>query len=499
MRQLDCQSVAPWFQAGILCALLFLPTEGLAQASGDYAPDGYTIQTIMTPDNVPFEIAGLAACDDSKVYAAIRMGDIWALENASPESSLNSPVWTKFADGLDEPAGLACGKDGSLLVAQKPELTRLVDTDEDGVADEYINLADGWEFHDNYHEYHFGPALDKAGNLYGTLNLSHDKPGSFAMGAMGSTGGYRGWAYRVSTDGTFQPFAAGLRSPAGIGASPTGEIFYTDNQGDWVGTSKLHLLESDKFYGHPVSLRDHPGYTVEEIKEMSLEALDALSEDPVVWFPHVEVSNSPGNPEWDQTDGLFGPFSGQIFIGDQTQSNVFRVILEKVDGHYQGAVMNFIGGFQSGNIRTSFDKHGQLWVGQTTAGWAAEGPKPFGLQRVVWDGQTNPFELGTVSVRPKGFKITFTEALAEDSILPSAFTAQEWHYKYSSNYGSPKEGLRDLPILAATLSPDQRSVNLEIKLTKGKVVMIDFSKLISETGRSPSVGKVYYTLNRLPK
>lgn len=498
MRRRNSHSVAPWLRAGILCLIPFLPSVSLAQASANYAPDGYSIQTITAPDNVPFEIAGLAACN-GKVYAAIRMGDIWALDNAAPGSPTTNPVWTKFADGLDEPAGLACGPDGSIFVAQKPELTQLIDTDQDGIADEYINLADGWEFHDNYHEYHFGPARDKAGNLYGTLNLSHDKPGSFAMGAMGSTGGYRGWAYRVTPDGTFQPYASGLRSPAGIGASPDGEIFYTDNQGDWVGTSKLHLLEADKFYGHPVSLRDHPDYSVEAIKAMSLDELSAMAEVPVVWFPHVEVSNSPGNPEWDQTEGLFGPFAGQIFIGDQTQSNVFRVMLEKVDGHYQGAVLNFVGGFQSGNIRTSFDDFGQLWVGQTTAGWAAEGPKPYGLQRLVWDGQTNPFELGTISATPKGFKITFTEPLQADTVAPDTFTAQSWHYKYSSNYGSPKEDLTDLPILNASLSADRRTVDLELALTAGKVVMIDFSKLISESGRAASVGKVYYTLNNIPK
>jgi len=499
MRRGDFSSVALWLQAGLLCAVPLLPTASLAQASADYAPDGYTIQTIKTPDDVPFEIAGLAACDDGKVYAATRMGDIWAIENDAPGSSPTNPAWSKFADGLDEPAGLTCGADGSLLVAQKPELTRLVDIDKDGVADEYINLADGWEFHNNYHEYHFGPALDKAGNMYGTLNLSHDKPGAFAMGAMGTTGGYRGWAYRVSPDGTFEPFAVGLRSPAGIGASPDGEIFYTDNQGDWVGTSKMHLLEEGKFYGHPVSLRDHPDYTVEEIKAMSFDELGAMAEKPVVWIPHVEVANSPGNPEWDQTGGLFGPFEGQIFIGDQTQSNVFRVILEKVDGEYQGAVLNFVGGFQSGNIRTSFDQHGQLWVGQTTAGWAAEGPKPYGLQRVVWDGVTTPFELGTISVTPTGFKIAFTEALDADNVAPDSFMAQQWHYKYSSNYGSPKEDLTDLAISNVTLSSDNRTVDVELDMSAGNVVMIDFSKLTSETGRSPSVGKVYYTLNTIPE
>ncbi|MEL6686825.1 MAG: hypothetical protein AAFP97_04310 [Pseudomonadota bacterium] len=479
-----------------VCVTGLVASQALAQAAGNYAPDGYRIETIVTPEGVPFEIAGLAVCSD-KLYASIRMGDIWALQNGSQDAAIQSPQWSKFADGLDEPAGLSCGAEGSLLVAHKPELTQLIDRDGDGVADEYINLADSWDFHDNYHEYHFGTAKDLQGNLYGTLNLSHDKPGSFSLGAMGSTGGYRGWAYQVSPQGDFKPFASGLRSPAGIGASPSGEIFYTDNQGDWVGTSKLHLLEEGKFYGHPVSLRDHPDYTVEAIKEMSLDELYALSEKPVVWFPHVEVSNSPGNPEWDITGGKFGPFEGQIFIGDQTQSNVFRVMLDEVDGQYQGAVLNFIGGFQSGNIRTVFDQYGHLWVGQTTAGWAAEGPEPFGLQRVVWDGETVPFELLDMSLTKQGFLLNFTEPLDPTTIGSSSVSAQQWHYKYSSNYGSPKEDLRNLEIQDTRLSQDGKILEVILDLERDKVVSLDFSQIESLSGRSVSVGKVYYTVNVL--
>ncbi|MEI8619163.1 hypothetical protein P4S63_25280 [Pseudoalteromonas sp. B193] len=88
------------------------------------------------------------------------------------------------------------------------------------------------------------------------------------------------------------------------------------------------------------------------------------------WFGyHVEVANSPGNPEWNTTQGKFGPFEGQIFIGDQTQSNVFRVLLDQVNGKYQGAVINFMNRFQSGNVRAEFDVNGQLWIGQTARGW----------------------------------------------------------------------------------------------------------------------------------
>ncbi len=528
MRKHPCKSfrilhrTLPLAVALVVSAELSVIAQG-ADQTDIYTPDGYTLQTIATPEGVEFQIAGLTTCADNKVYVAIRLGEVWSLDNSTPSSALDAPQWQKFADGINEPTGLMCEDDGTLLVAQKPELTRLIDTDQDGVADEYINFANGWDFHDNYHEYNFGPVKDNQGNYFGTLNLSHGKPEAFSIGAMGSTGGYRGWAYKVTPEGEFSPYAMGLRSPAGIGASPSGEIFYTDNQGDWVATSKMHIVEEGKFYGHPVSLGDHPDYSIETINDMvfvegidpqcqetgatdcplvttkNFDALAAITEDPVVWIPHVEVGNSPGNPEWDTTGGAFGPFVGQIFVGDQTQSNVFRVLMEKVDGKNQGAVINFMSGFQSGNIRTHFDDFGALWVGQTTGGWAAKGGKPFGLQRVVWDGKTMPFELLDIKSTPTGFTLTFTEAVDPETVAPSSFSAQEWHYLYHDNYGSPKQEEKELPVGSVMLKNDGKTVAVSLPMTAGKVVSLTFRGVRSETGRRTSVDQVYYTLNEVPK
>ena len=453
-----------------------------------YKPDGYKIITIETPKDVRFHVTGIDTDKSGGVYVTTRLGDVWLYKNEQ---------WKIFAEGLHEPTGLLIDED-SILIAHKPELTRLTDNDKDGIADQYDNFASGWDFHDNYHEFTFGPVKDKNGNFYGTLNLSHNNPGAFSLGAMGSAGGYRGFAFKVTPKGDFTPYAWGLRSPAGIGASPEGLIFFTDNQGDWVPTSKLHLLEQGKFYGHPVSLIDVEGYTRDKLKEMPIEAFAAMSEKPVVWIPHIEVANSPGNPEWDTTRGKFGPFSGQIFIGDQTQSNLFRVLLDKVNGKYQGAVINFMNKFQSGNIRTKFDSQGQLWVGQTARGWGAQGGKPFGLQKVVWDG-TNPFELLNIKLTTTGFRLTFTEVLAKKSVIKESLNAQEWNYHYSGNYGSPKKNLTSLKLNNIKLSADGKSIDIDMPLTADKVVQIDFTGLRDIKGRSVSVDKVYYTLNELLK
>lgn len=472
---------------GVFVGLGGINAQAQQAPQGVYKPDGYHIHTIETPPDIRFHITGLDSDKQGRIWVATRLGEVWYYAD---------DTWHKFAEGLHEPTGLLVDDDGSILVAQKPELTRILDVDNDGSAESYLPVANQWTFNDNYHEFTFGPTKDNKGNYYGTLNLSHNHPDAFTLGAMGTTGGNRGFAFKVNQNGDYQPFAWGLRSPAGIGTSPIGEVFFTDNQGDWVPTSKLHLLKENRFYGHPVSLIEIEGYTEERIRDLSLGELNDMSEKPVVWIPHVEVANSPGNPEWDVSNGKFGPFTGQIFIGDQTQSNVFRVILDKVNGEYQGAVINFMNSFQSGNIRAEFDIHGQLWIGQTARGWGAVGPQPFGLQKVVWDG-TTPFELLDIKLTKTGFRLNFTSPLNADSVSLESFSAQRWHYHYSGNYGSPKEALADINIEGVKLLDDGTSIDVRMPLVAGKVVQIDFTGLRDSQGRQVSVDKVYYTLNNL--
>jgi len=94
------------------------------------------------------------------------------------------------------------------------------------------------------------------------------------------------------------------------------------------------LLEEDKFNSYPIPLVDHPDFTRHRILKMSDDELNEMREKPAAWIRHVEVANSPGNPERDTTKGKFGLFKGRIFISDQTQPNLFRVILNKVNGKH---------------------------------------------------------------------------------------------------------------------------------------------------------------------
>ncbi|MFN7342624.1 MAG: hypothetical protein ACK5TA_04735, partial [bacterium] len=73
-----------------------------------------------------------------------------------------------------------------------------------------------------------------------------------------------------------------------------------------------------------------------------------------VWLPHALMANSPGHLTWDLTGGKFGAYQKQMFVGDQTLSQLLRVVTEVVDGQDQGCVIPFGKGLASGIMRPVF-------------------------------------------------------------------------------------------------------------------------------------------------
>lgn len=460
-------------------------------------PAGYHVVTIQTPvendHSVQFGVGGIDFAEDGTAIIAGRTAGIWRYDGKR---------WSRFAEGLHDPQGIrVMAPDGSaVVVAQKPELTLVQDTDGDGRADLYKTICDRWRGGGNYCEYVHGPVIDSKGNYYISINLSDaaqdtacEKGGGAAMG---TSLGYDGWAAKITPQGEFVPFACGLRSAAGIGISKKDELFFTDNQGGWIGTSTLNHLTEGSFYGYPASLLDLPEYR--QGKKLDQAEFEKLRKPPAAWIPHGELANSPGNPEFDETDGKFGPFAGQIFIGDQTRSNIFRAALEKVDGEYQGAVFNFIDHLQSGCIRIRFDQKGRLWVGQTGRGWRSVGGKTEGLQRIAWDGKTIPFEMHSMKLTPSGFDLRFTRPVDPRTVRASgAIRFQHWHYLYHGQYGSPKVGLADDAATVRSISDDGRTVRVDVPLKAGRVYQVITQGVRAADGAGLSTTTGYYTLHRL--
>lgn len=456
----------------------------------------YVAETIPLPPGLNAEVGGMDFLPDGRLAVAFHRGEVMTYDQKTKN-------WKRFAEGLHDPLGVMAISNSELLVMQRPELTRVRDTNGDGKADDYAVVSDDFGISGNYHEFAFGPVRDRGGNLFIALNAGSNgagiRPelrGEFnplgRQGRMYSCVPYRGWVMKIGKDGKTTPFALGFRSPNSLGFDAAGRLLVCDNQGDWLGTSKLFHVKEGNFHGHPSSLVWDEDFPKIDPLTLPVKTLDSMRTVESVAFPHGYLANSPSQPIFDNTGGKFGPFANQTFVGEMDHPFLIRTLLEEVDGATQGAAIPFpVKGLRRGNNRLAFAPDGTLWVGQTDHGWVgAEG-----LQRIRFTGG-EVMEILGVSLTKTGFDLTFTQPLAAaDTAL---FHAKRFYYEYHQAYGSKKFEEAAVPVKSVKLSPDGRTVSLELaELKPGFIHEITLGAVLSKTGRKPLGRLICYTVNRL--
>lgn len=480
----------------ILCGLIL--TSALIQAAEPQESDYYTITTFETPKDVAMEVGSIELLPGNKLALGTRRGEIWTVSNVnSPD--ISKVQYQLFASGQHEVLGLAY-KDGWYYATNRYELLKIKDEDGDGRGDIFQTVCDKWGVSGDYHEYAFGSTFDKAGDLWVALCLT---------GSFDSKTDFRGWAARVKPDGTFVPTCSGVRSPGGIGFDADGEVYYTDNQGPWHGSCTLQHLVPGTFQGHPggnIWYEKAPNMGPRPVdpndKSRMVKERERVKElvPPAVYMVHGKIGNSSTFIVCDQSNGKFGPFQKQLFIADQSHSNLSRVYLETVNGVKQGVVFPFLKGFKSGVIGGRMNEQGQLFAGGSDRGWGARGGKPFSFERVEWTGKV-PFEVHEMRARPDGFELTFTQPVDPvTAAKPESYSMRGFTYIYQAAYGSPEVDEVLPKITKATVSPDRKSVRLTIDtLTKGNIHELHLDGVKSAEGLPVLHPVGYYTLNEIPK
>ncbi len=468
---------------------VFLPDANFTDTPG--GDEFYTVEHFPVPKDIKLTVAGMDFLPDGSLAIATLQGEVFIVEGATGDAM--AAKWRRFARGLNEPSGLRV-VDGAIYVMQKCELTRLRDVDGDGMADVFECVSDAWGYTGNYHSFATGPLVDESG-LMGVLITGHR-----AMREVPAMG----WCLKVTphpkntgevpfTDlWRTDPFASGLRVPNGFGEF-RGDLFMTDNQGHWVAANKLNHLQFTNFYGHPSSSPSPPAHFDG----------DPNFTPPAVWFPYAWVRSASGIAT--VGDFRFGPFGGQMLVGEFQNASVVRVVLEKVNGQWQGAVLPFVKGFASGVNRLAYGPDSRLYVGGLRFGhWTSIAPQPHSLDRVKFTGRV-PFEFKTMSARTNGFELAFTQPVDAKLAAAENWDAAQYTYAYDGQHNAPeKDRDEKIPgppvrVVKAEVATDKLTVRLTLDGLKPRhVVMLRALGLKNHRGDALRNDTLHYTLNELP-
>ncbi len=486
--------------------LFIICLTGLLNAASKPA---YEIEDIKLPKGVDPQIGALTFMPDGRLLVGFNYGKVFTY---TPETK----EWKLFAEGLHLPLGAVALNDREVLIMQRPELTKLIDRDGDGDADTYEKAYDSFGLSGNYHEFAFGPTRDAQGNLFIGLNVASNNGGILSevrgefksfditqkklsgefdkekISRMYSCVPYRGWIIKILPDGTAIPFASGVRSPNGLGFDHKGRLLVSDNQGDWLGTSKLHHVEKGDFLGHPASLVWKKGVDKNPMS-IPVEELNKMRKKAAGLFPQGIIANSPTQPLLDSTNGKFGPFANQMFIGEMNLAHLVRFIPDEVQGTLQGTMVPFMNDtpLRNGNNRLAFGKEGSLWVGKMHLSW----PGDEGLKRIKWTGK-NPFDVQSVKLTPKGFELNLTQALNKTQMktFPKC-KVKSYFYSYHKDYGSKRMEEKEVSITSANVDSDGKKILLEIdKIEEGRVYQFELNELENEDNQKLSSTLLCYNL-----
>lgn len=458
----------------------------------------YPIVRIPVPTGVPMRPGGMEVLPDGRLAVGTRRGDIYFIKGAF-ETPPN-PEYHLFASGQDEIFSLAW-RDGALTSTSWGEVTRITDTDGDGVADRYDTLTSNWGYAEG-HEFAFASKHDPAGNLWVALGLS---------GSYESHNLFRGWAVKVTPQGKMIPICSGLRSPGGVGANAQGAMFAIESQGPWNGCCSLKHLKEGGFVGHPASYNWYPfapGVKAPELKPNTNSRMGVEKRrvkelvPPAVKFPYIKMGRSISGFRLNQTGGKFGPFDGQLFLGDYSLSLVMRATTELVNGVWQGACYPFREGLATGVMNVEFSPKGQLIAGgfTTSRQWPVRGTDPFALQRIDWNGVV-PFEIKEINIKPDGFLITFTKPVDKAvAARTDAYTITTYTHIYHGAYGSPEVDHTTARVIRAVPAADGLSVRVQLEsIMEDHIHDFDLTPIISRDGGKLVHNKAYYTVNEIPK
>jgi len=410
---------------------------------------------------------------DGRLFvASMKMGEIFILRD--PTGDGREARFENYTRGLFQEAYSLLAEEDALYVLHRRNLTRILDTDRDGLADRFDRVAALPHGVADTYDYGYGLVRDRRGAFvysfapYANTHL----PGS-------------GGALRLMPAQPPKEIAFGFRNPFGWCSGPEGEVFFTDNQGEWVATNKLCHLEEGRFYGFP-----NPAQKQHVTRPTGKAA---------VWVPY-DWARSLNGVAYDNSGGKFGPFAGQLFLAELMFGGaIIRAQLEKVNGVYQGACFPFWGKGLLGPLCLTFDPKGRLWVGSITEpGWMAQ-PDRGALYRIDYTG-TLPFEIQSIHVRPRGFRLVFTNPVApEQARNLASYQIEHFRYEYTGAYGSPELDRTRVNIERVEVAPDGRAVEVTTgPLRKNRVYLITPRGVRSAKGEALVHPTGAYTLHEIP-
>jgi hypothetical protein len=291
----------------------------------------------------------------------------------------------------------------------------------------------------------------------------------------------------------------------GLARNRNGELFVTDNQGNYNPFNELNHVQKGAHYGFINELEKQRGYKPPPLTE------------PAINIPHPWTRSVNGICFLDTPRELreklllaeradhFGPLEGHLIGCEYDTRALIRMTLQKVGDTYQGAAYPLsipperVEDGLLGPIVCAVSPRGELYVGNIRdSGWGA-GNNVGEIVQIKIEPDKLPCGIAEVRATADGFTIDFFRPVDRAKAADAAnYSLISYRRESTPAYGGPNLDRRVETIAAIELAPDAKRVTLKLPdLREGFVYEFQLKSLV----RGKELfhpAEAHYTLNRTP-
>jgi mono/diheme cytochrome c family protein len=403
-----------------------------------------------------------------------------------------------LADGLPTPYGVNTGPDfvdvsakyAVLRIRTSPGGQRRIET-----------VASGWGYTADYHDWAVGLPRNDRGEYFLGIPCQQDRRSPAAARFHGNV--LRLVPRQPDRDDPRlfapEPISAGHRFPMGLALDRHGELFVTDNQGNYNPFNELNHVRPGVHFGFINFLdRGKPAPPLTP---------------PAIDIPHPWTRSVNGTcfldtpPELRARLGrdVFGPLEGHLIGCEYDTRRLIRMTLQRVGDTFQGAAYplsippnDLRSGFL-GPIVCAVSPRGELYVGSIRdSGWGA-GNNVGEIVRVRVEPDKLPCGIAEVRAVAGGFTIDFFRPVDRDRAASGENHAiQSYRRESTPAYGGRDLDRRTEHAQSLVVSQDARRVTVRFaELRPGFVYEFRLKNLSPAGDFHPA--EAHYTLRVVPK
>jgi len=461
------------------------------------------------------------------IFATLK-GEVLRAIDSSGDGSEDS--LQTLIDGLATPYGIHATEQG-IHVAAKDGLLFLESRDEGKTYSWVQTVASGWGCTDDYHDWAVGLVPGDNGEYFIALPCQQDQRSEAAAKLRGT---FLRLSPRKPTPDNSHEFdieviSAGHRFPMGMARNRDGEMFVTDNQGNYNPFNELNHVRKGAHFGFINALEKEQGFKAPPLTEPAIDiphpwtrSVNGICflETPVEWGRRVgPASGASAGPPAQQSNGgpaaaaalshptkIFGPLEGQLVGCEYDTRRLIRMSLQKVGETFQGAAYplslpteDVEKGLLGPIVCAVKPTTGELYVGEIRdSGWGA-GNNIGQIVKMKIEPDKLPCGIAEVRATATGFTIDFLQLVDRTKAADAAnYSLESYRRESTPAYGGPDIDRRIEKVASAEVTPDGKRVTLSLpQLRAGHVYELKLKNL------APAVGaffpdEAHYTLRKIP-